>query len=184
MKATPLDVLLDTDALWMSPLERERLVKLAQAGQLQIHLSALVLAERERQLVQLEREHIAAGKAGVVGNQVRRFRQWVSQLSFDGAVGPTLPFDQPQAEQVGALWAGWLDAQPNDYLTRRVAPLLLKKDTAPEADWTLHKFDWFIAAIAQLTGWVVVTEDQGPAFQRPGVRRMAWSEFVAVYLQS
>jgi predicted nucleic acid-binding protein len=184
MKTAPLDVLLDTDVLWRPSAELAPLVKMAQAGRLRIHLSALVLAERERQLVQREREDIAKGKAIVPGNQVRRFRQWIGQLSFDSSIGPTLPFDQSHAEQVGLLWAGWLDAQPDDYLMRGTGPLQLRKDTAPEVDWTLHKFDWFIAAIAQLTGWVVVTNDQGPAFQQSGVQRMAWSDFVAAYWQN
>lgn len=159
-----------------APADKEQMIAQVQAGHLRVHLPALVLAERERQLVRQEREH---GRP--YSNQVRSFRQMLNQLVFDAKGSIVLQFDRTQAEQVGLMWAAWLNQQPADYLTRRVEPMHLK-DTVPELDWIMHKFDWFIAAVARQTGWILVTNDADPPFHQAGVNRMAWADFVARYL--
>ncbi len=201
MSSTPVDVLLDTNALWSKEC-KGRLIQAVRKQVLRVHIPALVLVERERQLAQRDRIREAGGSPTTVGRSVRLFRQWIEQLLFDlsGEAAPderpVLAFDQAQAQWVSVAWDEWLARQSPEYLTskldtdeatkqlrRRFRRKWRKKPPCPpDLDWMVDKVDWAIAAVARHTGWLLVTDDQGESFQQPGVRTMSVAEFSERYL--
>lgn len=197
MTSETINVLLDTNALWMDKPAKQRLLQACRDDRLRVYLPALVLVERERQLIQRDHQRAAKGKPTEIGRSVRFFRRWVAQWAFDLAKGqdnyrPILAFDEDQAKVVSEAWEEWLDAQEADYLliqlnaqesTQELRRRFKgKRKTLADLDWTVHKVDWSIAAVARQTGWLLVTNDQDAPFQQPDVRTMDVDEFAGQYL--
>lgn len=191
------NVLLDTNALWMDKETRARLIRACRTGRIRVYLPALVIVERERQLLQKGYTLFLQGKTPDVRRGVLWFRQWVQELTRELVTGaqpyqPILVFDQEQAQQVASCWHEWLETRPDDYvmdtLSSEAATQAWRgrcKDKHPvmaDLDWLIYKADWSIAAVARYTGWPIVTGDADPPFQQPGVTTLTLSEFVVQYL--
>jgi len=177
-KTTPRDWLVDTDVLWDPPLLR-RLAVLVSSGTIRLHFSALVIAERERQLVQQEHERRANGLPVVSGDRLRLFRQGLQQFLHDAPGSLVVSFDDQQAQVVSQLWNDWLSSEPVNKWSG--PPESVKRpDNQAERTWTVHKFDWLIAAVVCYTHWTLLTKDQrGIPFRQPRVNRLLVDEFWA-----
>jgi predicted nucleic acid-binding protein len=202
MTSTAVDVLLDTNVLWARSELRSRLIEQCRAGRLRVHLPALVIVERERQLIQRDHERAARGETVNMGRSMRQFRQWVEQLALDLTLGQpvyqvVLAFDREQAQWVSTGWGEWLANLEAEYLCQTLdAPVAAEElrqrfqqrrrgrgTHLPDLDWLMHKADWSIAAVARHTGWLLVTNDRGAPFQQPGVRTMSVQDFAVQYLE-
>jgi predicted nucleic acid-binding protein len=194
---TPVNILLDTNALWIPKEHRECLTRACQSGKIRAYLPALALVERVRQLLQKGHELLAQGRTSDPERGVRWFREWVQEWARELTTGeqvyqPILAFDQEQARQVGISWQKWLAGHRSSYVTDRLSDDVAVqawreryKDKHPvmaDLDWLIHKADWSIAAVARYTGWPIVTDDTDPPFQQPGVTTLTLSEFVTHYL--
>lgn len=106
---------------------------------------------------------------------------------------PVLAFDYTQAQLVSESWGDWLTMQIPEYLLMQLNAeeaiielrKRIKKNRKPLADldWTIHKADWSIAAVAKQKGWLLVTDDQDAPFKQPGITALSTVEFIAQYLQ-
>lgn len=201
MNRTPLDVLIDTNTLFDKKFKMQ-LEAATQAQRVCVHIPALVLVEHERHLAQREYVRSLQGTPAQLGQSVRFFRRWVAQLITDVGAGRPLSevimaFDADQAQWVSIAWGNWLLTQPTDYAQQtfkasEAATLLAErykrrrkgKQTAlSDVDWLIHKADWSIAAVARHTGWPIITDDNDPPFQQPGVTRLSVAQFATQYLQ-
>jgi predicted nucleic acid-binding protein len=192
----PTEVLLDTNALWMSKDDRRRMIRACQQGHLRVYLPALVLIERERQLIQRDYRRALDNEETDIGWSVRFFRQWIDQLTLDLESGkrgyePILAFDFAQAQVVSRAWGKWLETQgagilrdlSEDEEVRGLIERLKRKVKSPaDFEWTLHKADWSIAAVAQKTGWILVSDDRDPPFEQADVHRIDRETFIDRYL--
>lgn len=180
MAATkPLDLLVDTDVLWQPPV-LQRLRALVSSGAVRVHFSALVIAERERQLVQREQERLANGQTVVPGDHLRLFRQSLKQFVSDSTAEVViLPFDRSQAQALSQLWAAWLKSES---VERWSGPpeAIRRPPNQAERTWRVHKFDWFVAAVVHQGQLTVLTGDRHSIpFQQLGAQRMLIDEFMA-----
>jgi len=168
-------LLLDTNYFWLPKEIRQSCERLCREGKIRILFSAVVIAERARQLTQSEHNGKAKGEKVVLGNRARDFIRYIRQLETDiGEV--VISFEIEDAQALGKLWDKWLSLQPEfEWKQKPIRPLELKEDTQAYWIWTNHKMDWLIAATAQRTGWTVVTSDNDPPYKE--VKRMTMDEF-------
>lgn len=193
----PTNILLDTNALWMKKDDRSRLTQACRSGRIRAYLPALVVVERERQLLQTGCVRFAQGRIVDSEIPVRWFRQWVIDLAQELGGGelayqPILAFDEEQAHQVGIAWREYLTTQSHSYILNSLSAEAAiqawreryknKHPVLADLDWLVHKADWSIAAVARHTGWPIVTDDTDPPFRQAGVITLTWSEFATQYL--
>ncbi len=193
------NILLDTNAVWMPKETREHLTRACQAGKIRVYLPALVLVERERQLLQKGYALRAQGKTADARWGVQIFRQWVQEWARELTGGkqqyqPILAFDHEQAQQISHSWQEWLARQSDSYIRDRLSAEAAaqawrerckdKRLALADLDWLIHKADWAIAAVAQHTGWPIVTNDADPPFRQAGVMTLTVAEFTARYLSA
>lgn len=96
--------------------------------------------------------------------------------------------------RVSHSWQEWLARQSDSYIRDRLSAEAAaqawrerckdKRLALADLDWLIHKADWAIAAVAQHTGWPIVTNDADPPFRQAGVMTLTVAEFTARYLSA
>ena len=198
MSPTPTKILLDTNVFFATHIHK-RLEQQVRAQRLEVYIPALVIMERERQIVQKASMRSVKNKSSN-SDKLVDFRQWVGQIAFDLET-QIIPFDYGQAQSVSKSWQEWVEqpqpAEPH-YLTRSLGVLEMGYELArryrvknksksyllPDLDWVIHKLDWAIAAAARDSDYLIITNDSDPPFKQKGVKTMTVSEFEQEYLST